>query len=285
MAQHNWAYTGGSGRQYVVGLYHGTESGHLMVYCNLSVIYIDFSVLQNWKYSFFIEDDLLELKIERKDNGFHYGFDVNRQADTPKNRERKAREKTEKRTMSLFFAIIGVVGMLFLGAWWYNEIRVGSKELEAVKYSGWQVPTKVFFEPGDKDIRYSFAVHGKVIEGSAPMPENTILPLESGDEFMVNYDYGRPRVHAIDFKDPSPLQEQRYRQRALERHLQLHPDLDKNFVECLLKLAFEQKDLAAYADFYYQNASPEENEAHNRNTYGRLVRDIPFQKMVKEECK
>lgn len=285
MAQHNWAYTGGSGRQYVVGLYHGTESGHLMVYCNLSVIYIDFSVLQNWKYSFFIEDDLLELKIERRDNDFHYGFDVDRKADTPKNRERKAREKTEKRYMSLFLAIIGAVGILFLGAWWYNEIHIGTKQLEAVKYSGWQTPTKIFFEPGAKNIRYSFVVRGKVIEGDMEMPENTILPLESGDEFMVNYDYSKPRIHAINFDDPSPWQEQRYRQRVLEQHLKLHPELDKAFVECLLQLAFEVKGLSGYADFFYQNIAPDKNPINNRNTYGRLVRDIPFQNAVKERCK
>ncbi len=285
MAQHNWAYTGGSGKQYLVGLYHGKESGHLVVYCDLRVIFIDFSVLQNWTYSFFIEDDLLELKIERRGEHFHYNFDVNRQIDTPKNRERKAQEKHERRAIRTFVAVIGVLAVFFIGAWWYNEVHIRADDLAQVQQNGGQVPAKIFFQPGDREIRYSFVVQGSVFENNTAVPDKLLMPLEPGDEFMVSYNYSKPRVHAIDFNDPSPLQEQRYRQRALERHLRLHPELDKTYVECLLQLAFAQKGLAGYADFYYQDASLKENKLHNRNTYGRLVRDIPFQNAVQERCK
>ncbi len=285
MAQHNWAYTGSSGRQYVVGLYHGAESGHLLVYCDLAIIHIDFHVLQNWKYSFFIEEDLLELKIEPHSKGFQYNFDVNRQIDTPRNRERNAREKQEKRSIALALGLLGVLGMLLLGAWWYNEVRIAPDDLASVRNSPWTVPAKVFFEPGDERLHYSFVLNGKSYKNTAEIPKKTLLPLETGDEFLVHYNLGKPQIHRIDFAEPTKRQVNRYAERALERHLALHPELVKDYVECLLKLAFEQRGVAGYADFYYQNAAPAKNTTHNRNTYGRLVRDIPFQEMVKEQCR
>ena len=72
---------------------HGAESGHLMVYCNTNIVLIDFEILQSKTYSFFIEDELCELSIERKDDQFFYGFEINKKADTPLNRQRRKIEK------------------------------------------------------------------------------------------------------------------------------------------------------------------------------------------------
>jgi hypothetical protein len=285
LAQHNWAYTGPSGRQYVVGLYHGSESGHLMVYCNLNVIHIDFHVLQNWKYSFFIEEDLLELKILTSPEGFQYDFDINRQIDTPRNRERNVREKQEKRSLAVFLGLVGLLVVLLLGAWWYNDVHVGSGALAQVRTSSWTTPAKVFFEPNAPQVRYSFVIGGESYRSKAEKPRKPLLPLESGDEFLVRYDLQKPHIHIIDFEQPTDRQIERYAQRALERHLSLHPELDKTYVECLLQLAFEQRGVDGYADFFYQKATPAENPTHNRNTYGRLVRDIPFQEMIRARCR
>lgn len=280
MAQHNWAYTGGSGKQYVVGLYHGTESGHLMVYCDLRVILIEFSILQDYTYSFFIEDDLLDLTIKRQNNNFQYGFNVNRAVDTPKNRARNVQEKQERRWMSVSLVILGIVALLFLGAWWYNRVYTSDDVLAQVRYSSWQVPAKVFVS-NNNFIRYSFVADGRGYESSMELSEPPLFPLESGDEFMVHYDFDKPHLNVLDFQAPTPSQIARYRKRAAAQHLYLHPDLNKKYVECLLNIAFEMKGLNGYADFYHQNTIPTQNSLHNQESYGRLTRDIPFQKAAK----
>ncbi|MFN7118726.1 MAG: hypothetical protein ACK4TA_18145 [Saprospiraceae bacterium] len=280
MAQHNWAYTSESGKQYVVGLYHGVESGHLMVYCDLRIILIEFSILQDYTYSFFIENEMLDLTIKRKDNEFQYGFQVNKEVDTPRNRKRKVQEKQERRWMSVALVVMGILGILFLGAWWYNEVRSDDNALEKVRYSSWKTPAKVFVNQGNT-LQYSFVADGKGYQAKMDHPEALLFPLESGDEFMVRYDFDNPNLNVLDFQLPTPSQITRYRQRAAAQHLRLHPDLDKKQVECLLDIAFEIKGLAGYADFYFQQTNPQENSRHNKESYGRLTRDIPFQKAAK----
>lgn len=283
MAQHNWAYTGGSGKQYVVGLYHGTESGHLMVYCDLRVILIEFSILQDYTYSFFIEDDMLDLTIKRSKDQFQYGFHVNREVDTPKNQARKVQEKQERRWMSVSLVVLAIVALMLFGAWWYNEVYKSEEDLKQVQYSAWHVPAKVFVS-NTSGVKYSFVANGKGYESQTARPQQTLFPLESGDEFMVHYDMYKPRIHVLDFQSPTNNQIARYRKRAAERHLILHPDLSKKQIECLLDIALQIKGLDAYADFYFQNTPVSENPLHNQETYGRLTRDVPFQKAAKE-CK
>lgn len=287
MAQFSWAYTGTSGKQYVVGIYHGSESGHTLVYCDFNVIHIDFSVLQNWKYSFFIEEDLLELKIERRLEGFQYHFDLNRQIDTPKNRARNAQERHDKRMMTVFLSLMGALLIFLFSAWWYNEVRVDATELATVQHSNWKTPARVFVAADESEIRYSFVVDGESYKYQTAIPEaqQMLLPLQSGDEFMVRYNRRKPHIHMLDFLTPTEPQIKRYKERALELHATLNPHLDKQYIVCLLELAFAERGVDGYADFYYQKASPQDNSEHNRNTYGRLVRDIPFQEKMKEKCR
>lgn len=251
-----------------------------MVYCNLRIILIEFSILQDYTYSFFIENEMLDLTINRQGNGFQYDFHINKEVDTPRNRERKVQEKQERRWLSMALITVGILGVLFLGAWWYNEVRTDEDDLAKVRYSAWKAPAKVFVN-NNKVLKYSFVADGKGYTAQTDRPDQSLFPLESGDEFIVRYDFDNPHVNVLDFQSPTAVQIARYRQRAAEQHLRLHPDLDKKQVECLLDIAFEIKGLDGYADFYHQQTPPKENSTHNAETYGRLTRDIPFQKAAK----
>lgn len=223
---------------------------------------------------------MLDLTINKQGNGFQYNFHINKEIDTPRNRERKVQEKQERRWLSIGLITIGIIAILFLLAWWYNEVRVDQNALSKVRYSSWQAPAKVFVS-NDNTLKYSFVADGKGYTAKTARPNQSLFPLESGDEFIVKYDFDNPNVNLLDFQSPTSAQVARYRQRAVEQHLKLHPDLDKKQVECLLNIAFEIKGLDGYADFYFQNATPAENTEHNHDTYGRLIRDFPFQKAAR----
>lgn len=223
---------------------------------------------------------MLDLTINRQGSGFQYDFHINKEVDTPRNRERKVQEKQERRWLSMALVTVGILAILFLGAWWYNEMRVDEDALSKVRYSSWQAPAKVFVS-NDQTLKYSFVADGKGYTAKTVRPEQPLFPLESGDEFIVKYDFYNPNVNLLDFQSPTPSQIARYRQRAADQHLKLHPDLGKKQVECLLDIAFEIKGLDGYADFYHQHTSPQENAIHNKESYGRLTRDIPFQKAAK----
>lgn len=76
MAQLNWQVTNQRGRQFTVGVYHGASTGHLVVHCNSRVILIDFNVCQTKTYSFLLDEDLCELRIDREGNDFAYDLDL-----------------------------------------------------------------------------------------------------------------------------------------------------------------------------------------------------------------
>ncbi|MEL7119571.1 MAG: hypothetical protein AAFO07_09025 [Bacteroidota bacterium] len=106
MPQQNWTYISGSGHRYNVGLYHGNPSGHVVVHCNNQVTLIDFNVNDTKAYSFFIEEELLELKINKEENQFQYDFIVSEKKEAPKQKERELQEEDY---FKYGLAILGVI--------------------------------------------------------------------------------------------------------------------------------------------------------------------------------
>jgi hypothetical protein len=89
MSQITWTYVDDDGFRHKVGLFHGDNSGHLLVYCNTRIVVIDFNVLKSKNYSFFIDEELCDISVEEKDGKFSYGFDIDQVTDTPRNRGRR----------------------------------------------------------------------------------------------------------------------------------------------------------------------------------------------------
>lgn len=92
-----------------VGIYHGADSGHVLIHCNQEIIKIDFNVIEDKTYNFFIEDELYELQIEKVENGFAYGLQVNQEVQTPAS---IAQDKAEKEEIN--YVVYGMIGFLIL---------------------------------------------------------------------------------------------------------------------------------------------------------------------------
>lgn len=92
--QQRWTFLDDFGGRHKVGIYHAPRSGNLMIYCNTKIVVIDFLVREPKDYSFFINDEFCEIKVEQDEqNDFSYRFNVNKGVDTPLNRLRESREK------------------------------------------------------------------------------------------------------------------------------------------------------------------------------------------------
>jgi hypothetical protein len=96
MAESYWRFNNDLGQPYLIGLFHGDKDGHLVVHCNSKIVLIDFNVHDSKDYSFFIEEELCEIKLERQEVGFGYSCQINFEVDTPKNRWRKSKVQAEK---------------------------------------------------------------------------------------------------------------------------------------------------------------------------------------------
>lgn len=294
MANFNWVYNTEAGQRYMVGLYHGPSTGHLLVYCNSRIVLIDFHVLKSATYSFFIEEELCEIVIDRNKDIFTYNFKVNREVDTPANRVWHQRVRADKKKAVLLVGGFVLTVVLSVAFFIYldkkNHQKPQGDYTEWLQKQGVETTTRVFIEQQERDsisIKYAFIANGQVYESTGRLPASSLsngLPLVSGDEFMIRFAETHPFVHEIDYNRPTTEQAQRYRNRTVDRHIQLHPELSEERIKCLIETAYEIGGLGALADFYFQDADPDLHKNHNRLTYQRFTRDVPFSQKVAERC-
>lgn len=294
MANFNWVYNTEAGQRYMVGLYHGPNTGHLLVYCNSRIVLIDFHVLQSATYSFFIEEELCEIVIDRDKNTFTYNFKINREIDTPSNRIWHQRVRTDRKKAILLAS--GFVLSVVLGVAFFIYIDKKNQQEPKANYTEWlrqkgtETTTRVFIEQQDGDtvsVRYAFIANGQVYESKGRLPAKALingLPLVSGDEFMLRFAETHPFVHEVDYNNPSAEQVQRYRNRVIDRHIQLHPELSEQRIKCLVEIAYEIGGLDGLANFYFQDAEPNALNLYNKLTYQRFIRDVPFSQKAAERC-
>jgi hypothetical protein len=72
LAQLNWTYYSLTGQPYLIDVYHGDESGRLILFVNSEIILIDFNQKERNTFSFYIENQLLELCINEKEDKYDY---------------------------------------------------------------------------------------------------------------------------------------------------------------------------------------------------------------------
>lgn len=114
MSQMTWTYIADDGSRHKVGLFHGDNTGHLMIYCNANIMVIDFSVLSSRNYSFFINDELCDIAVEENEGKFSYGFKVDQITDTPRNRVRRKRIRGEVQ-QSLIIGAVFILAIILVG--------------------------------------------------------------------------------------------------------------------------------------------------------------------------
>ena len=75
MSECRWIYYDPTGGAQTLGLYHGENSGHVMIYLNEKVVLIDFMVHNSKSYSFVVNEHLLKLNLQKENGKFQYGFE------------------------------------------------------------------------------------------------------------------------------------------------------------------------------------------------------------------
>lgn len=290
MAQFNWTYLGDGGQRYNVGVFHGPKTGHVLVFCNLRIVLVDFSVLDTKEYSFFLGEELCQLKLDRRGDTFVYDMNVNREADTPLNRERKARDKKHWFQSIVFFSAMLFCIITFSSLVIYNQ-NPEEKEMERrAMLLGAKPATTIgtIVEIAPELIYYQYVVEDRIINGHMQhqmvQSTNNGMPIILGDEFVITYSSEDPRVHHFDFENPTFKQLGRYKALAFEKHAGLHPEFSDQRIACMIEIGYELFGIEAYAYFYFQGLQPKDNVVYNSLSYKRLVRDLEFKKLEGQRC-
>ncbi len=108
MPQLHWTLFDIYDQKYEVGLFHAAKNGHLLVHCNEEIMLIDFFVVENKDYHFYMGPELVNLNLTKDENDqFTYGLIIDKQTKTPLNDFRRRQARKEK--LKLFILLIGFI--------------------------------------------------------------------------------------------------------------------------------------------------------------------------------
>ncbi|WP_367387867.1 hypothetical protein [Lewinella sp. LCG006] len=282
MAQLQWTVPGYGGKTYLVGLYHGEDSGHLMVHCNNKVMLVDFGVKASKDYSFFLDEELFEVKIiEQKNGTYSYEMVHNEEIDSPHNRRREESKKSDRRSIFAGIGLVVFIGIIF--AFLHFRAPAHEATLLAGLAEGRGVDTQVSIFQKQNRWYANYRVDNEVEEIVLPqLGDRSPLgfPLAVGDQFSARYAPTDTDLVFIDWHNLVPAQLERYFQLTMAVHAELHPEISSRQVLCQLQLALALEGAAGLAKFYRQD---QQNQSeYNRDAYLRLVRGEEFKRRVKE---
>jgi hypothetical protein len=266
MAQAGWNIIDTRGRGHQVGLYHGDGSGHVVVYCDRRIIQIDFSVLESRSYSFFIEDELYELTLDKQPNGqFVYQCKVNEEADTPRNQAIKAEQKQDRRYMRWVLASMFVLlTAFFCFSYWaryhrapvrtFERVWTGSQAspitIEQLRKSGKTTTATLTWDSLEQPYRLicQFEPEGRSTPlrfvSDAPNPSALVAPtgfeLLHKDAFRVYYNPDKPEQYFIDFEVPDTTTIESYMLRAIAAEMASHPAEPLQSHHCKVQVIVEK---------------------------------------------
>jgi len=103
-------------RKFEIGLYHGDDTGHVMVHCNGKIIIIDFDIKEEKQYSFYLGPELFNLDFKNgdKEGQFVYSILKDNTTPTPLNIAREKSEKEDHLLMAIGAGIVSVIVLVIL---------------------------------------------------------------------------------------------------------------------------------------------------------------------------
>lgn len=309
MAQVGWTLIDNQSRPQKVGLYHGDSSGHLVIYCNMKMVQVDFNVKESRTYSFFIEDEFCEVSIiKTKDGRFEYSCTINKTADTPLNRARKVVKKKENVHFRWFGLGGGIVLSMLIAFLLYfnheqdkkkiNDFYIASthngSQMSRITKNGQRTEATIYVlgNSARRHIIYSFVTADQTrVSGEYHLPDSTAaflmpngIPPETGYAFEAVYLPKNPEKHFISLLRPTKATQQILISRATAAEIAAHPEHTSAYSACLVETAYKMMGWESMLFFIHQNRPTAESERYNRDTYLRFVRGNDLSEYVKRKC-
>lgn len=308
MNRQTWTFLDDQNRRRKVNLFHSPRDGKLLIQVDGETVVATVHAKEAGRWSFLIEEELCDIIVVRRGLEFLYGFEINRKAPTARNRIIRQRERRDLwLPLGIFLVcLLAGAGFLFGRKWMkkqaspaqFEQIQLSADQLAALSRDG--KTTIAHCLEGKNGLIYSFKpvrsnanatgdsiqtgglFLEKKVAGKFVLPNG--LPLEKGDEFRVTYLPKTPAVHQLDFMQLTENQVIVYQNRAAGWHHLQHPELSKAWCACLVRQVWRRTGLRGLADIFFQKTPPAEYADHNSDSFGRLIRDENFKKMVADSC-
>jgi len=257
MNQFHWNHIDQTGKFHKIGLLHGSRTGHVLIHVNGKISSIDFSVLETKKYSFFINQELIELNIIRHDDHFEYTMEINEDVKTPLNEQRKE-ERKKMGFQTLAFVVVMMLAVVGGTVWmmnsaWYNEKDSAAYKL--LEKTGKFTKAKLFFD-GGSDYDYNFVdFRHNIIEGSAQLAS---YPIKNGDEYMVQ-------------------------QEAFKICQKVDQNMSEEDCSCIIDAVYAKGSYTGLLSYINQDTKPTDNAMFNSES-AKIILDSDAFKLSVEKC-
>ncbi len=287
-SQFQWSYLDPKGRLHRIGIYHGPRSGHLLVYCDSRILFVDFGVFHDKVYPFFIEDQLCELHLIREGNLMRYEFKVNTEAPTPLNQARKEAARRQARGLKLKLGI-AVAALLLLMALVVGHKRKEDRRRPTDVMGHAIVLRRTHTAEGGPRLSYSWTAEGAVYRAASEAPRSPspspssafyALPLEPGDELILEWASSKPEVHRLrtDTLPPSTLAQ------LIERMADSLKSDTAAIQPCTLRAAWEAAGVEGLASAWQHHRPTQVESDALRLAWQRLQSDPAFRTALRKHC-
>jgi hypothetical protein len=238
-------------------------------------------VFKPTSFSFFIDDELCIISTNIINGKFKYQIQFDTQTETPLNKVRKKINKKNIRYSLLaflglftFVAISMVVMFTIQDNFVWNRLKnhavisVAKIEIAHIKDQH-----HVFYTYRDS-TRYVRDVL-KIVKESNPILANG-FPVENDDAFLITYSSKIKTTNKLHLDYPTPATVSRYELISKTKYLENNPEVQADYCDCLLDIAYEIDNWKGYATFYNQQTNPSNNERFNTITYQKLINSSTF---------
>jgi Fas apoptotic inhibitory molecule (FAIM1) len=244
LPQFGWTVIANSGRRYRIGIYHGDQTGHVVVHAEGKVVITDFSVWDSKMYTFFVEDDLCEVAINKKKEGsYTYSCRINYEINTPLNAQRKQHARQNWR-LGLLFATAVISFAVIVAVYFFLHPSAEKLRRERLLVSmgqGVEQEVQLLFDTTVSDWYHTYASWGRDGVLRLAWSADTLTPagwkLEPGDVFIGYRSKEVPRLFYIDLQQPAPSLMEKYRRQTVQKLRQQYPSLSPDQIDCLLNAA------------------------------------------------
>lgn len=287
MPRFKWIYLEGDGVKHHVELFHGRMKGHVLISCNGSILVTDFDVRQSKSYTFFINEELCKIHLNRKGLKFTYSFEIDKKTNTPLNqlrRERQNRYNVYLGLILLGFIVICSIVVAFnrkvhiertgVDPWLaYSESNPNSDELHfgGITYT---LDDQLLINSSIGSDTYTKYLDGYIaING---------WPFEVGQEYAVRLRNGDL---IVDWHKPSEKTLNDFRSRVLEQ-LDYEGLKRQGYTNkaCIDTLIANYTTAYGLASFMFSQLEKTVNEYANNESYTALLRSDQMKDTYNQIC-
>jgi hypothetical protein len=285
MTQKSWIYLG-HGQRYRVTLLHSQKKGYATLYVDQKLIHVFYNVFGDFTTSFFIEDELCKVHIRLKKNGFWYGFEVDEKADTPANKRRRKKFRSDLTFTIIFFSstiVLCIFAAIVFTKYQHfkSELRLSS----TLATNGAYTPAQIILPTAINDVWYQYQIENTVYTFELNESFSRGLPLKHGDQYTVHYARHDPSLHRLRLDLPEPELLDSLIDKTRVVHKSAHPYMAQDRVRCQVDSTFAHFGWQGISHLYQQLTPPSKNKDYNRITSQKLFNSPRYQELVISPCR